>query len=105
MYPRVLTPFLTNLKPTEPTPINLKQHRQIQRLVDARTAYKVVQPEADEPTLIFTHSEFFARYDLDGVELTQLLEFSRLPGYGMQYTSTGITKILRLDYGLECASF
>lgn len=99
MYPRVSTPFINNHLEAEAHTITDRHQRHLDRVISTLTAYKVVKEEED-PTLTFTTDEFFARYNLDALDLTDMIESSQTTGYGWHFATEASRKILLMDYSL-----
>lgn len=61
--------------------------------------YKV--EDDDYPSYDIEDDEIYRRYSLDGDEVQELNEFAQHYGYEYHFTSSGVRKILLLDYGLD----
>lgn len=95
MYPRISNPFLDACKNATgvdvvPTCFSSIVAKELAHKTSTRKSHITVSNE-----------ELFRRYDLDACEALDLTDFSE-SGYSYFHNSPGLSKVLKLDYGLEC---
>lgn len=98
LYMNVDCPFLRKLKAFYRELSPKKADERLTAWFKKKNKYKYQGPEE---VIVCSDADFFARYDLEGAELEEMMQLllTATPGHTMQCTA--MDKILKLDYGLE----
>jgi hypothetical protein len=93
MYPGISFPLVDAMRKWTATPTKAS---------DAATQHLRDYKHVFEGEATFTASEVYRRYKLNDLEIAELDQDFAPNGYGWYYASSGASKILTKDYGLEC---
>ena len=107
MYPR--TDFLCKermLRATEcQCTLTTRQQQQLSAAVKRVIQHKVSDEEDDYPVTTYHSEDLYRRYNLSPAEIGMMDEEYATLKYGEYLHSTALTKILKLDYGLETVEY
>jgi hypothetical protein len=96
LYPCTITPLLTNMRRA----CGSKGTKVMEQFLERTEWAKHIE---DDNTIIHVRSEdFFRRYNLTPMEIEQVVEEFGNMEVGYHCKSTGLSKILKKDYGLTC---
>lgn len=98
-YPRTSFPLIDNMKE-----VVAGEDRRLDKVMDKtltnQLKYKVGDPALEHHT--FTSASVYRRYRLDADEMDEIDAMVGHLSYGQTYVSPSVSKILTIDYGLEC---
>jgi len=98
MFGRVSTPLLDGMRALyeseSPKATSAATLKKVERMLE----YKSVNRER----IVLTDEQLFARYQLKGPELSEMVHLLTTYGYGWSLSCVAMSKILAFDYGLSC---
>jgi hypothetical protein len=100
--PRSSYPLIDAMKRSVASATKLKRQDLVEKAVTNLLTYKLDDSNLEQPVRYFHAADVYRRYRLDDGEIENLDRTLGQAGYGEVFGSSGATKILKMDYELEC---